>query len=154
VYEVRSTEKSPKDKSNVATQAERQDAIRGTLKPRSVQGTKRQADLVKRGADGKLIGHPVGVTTGLPIFLAVAYVFQQNEKAPRTRKLTDQQIAEWLRAEFPGRATKYWDDVQWFRVRYNNGKLTRGVRPELQSHRYDSGGENIDPAYKPRSKRK
>lgn len=130
-----------------ATQAEIMAAIKGKLQPREEKGHKRQTQLVQRGRNDVPVGRPVGITTGLPIFMAICYALQQNEKADKAMKLTDQQIAEWLRLEFPGRGTDYWNHVQEMRKQYNNGRYTRNQRPIVKSHRYDSGGTEIDPVY-------
>src|SRR6476469_7342242 len=99
----------------VASQQEIMAAIKGKLQPRDEKGHKRQTQLVQRGRNDMPVGHPVGITTGLPIFMAICYCFQQNEKAPNDAKLTDQQIADWLREEFPGRSTEHWNRVQEMR---------------------------------------
>ncbi len=54
---------------------------------------------------GRLNGHPIGVTTGLPILLAWCYIFQKNEKNATDEKLTDEEISDWMKEEFPGRRT-------------------------------------------------
>lgn len=139
--------KNKADNSTKATEDEIIAAKRGKLLPRERKGGRNQQELVQEGTNGMPAGRPIGTTTGLPVNLAVCYVFQQNEKAPKDKKLTDQGIAEWLRKEFPGRKTGYWDQVQLMRWKYNQGKFTRGMKPTKQSHRYDSGGALIDPKY-------
>lgn len=154
MYEVKQTAKRKYTKSlTAASDAEIVAAVEGKLTARNQKGTIKQADMARLGRNGMPVGRPLGMTTGLPVFLALCYIFQQNEKAPNAKKLTDEQLAQWLRAEFPGRNTDYWDDIQRNRRKYNQGLLTRGMAPKFQSHRYDSGGQMIDAVYT-RHKRK
>jgi hypothetical protein len=129
----------------VATADEIKAAVAGKLSPRKATGNDAQGDLIRTGRNGMPVGRPIGTSTGLPINMAIAYIFQQNEKARSHKKLTDTKIAEWLRHEFPGRSTERWNRVQEMRTQYNAGKMTRGKLPRFPSHRYDSGGEMIDP---------
>lgn len=140
---------------NMPTEAEVNSAVQGRLLPRRKDAEvelRRQSDLTRVRIDGTPGGRPMGVTTGLPISLALCWAYQQNEVAPTKQKLTDQEIAEWLRHEFPGRATKHFDAVQTNRWRYNRGDFTRGTPPRKPSNRYDSGGLQINPTYRKRRK--
>lgn len=150
MYETRSrpTTKRPPRNPNLPTDEERLAVVAGKLLPRKTKGQKSQQELVRTGKGKMPVGHPLGMTTGLPIFMAICYALQQNEKAPRDERLTDQGLADWFRAEFPGRDAKYWDKVQNLRSNYNSGRYTRGMVPLKKSHRYDSGGEEIDPVYR------
>jgi hypothetical protein len=144
MYETLST--TPRrTESAVAYEREIKAAIRASLRPRRKPGSAKHPDLGRIGKNGMPVGRPLGVSTGLPIYMAICYVFQQNEKAKKRRKLTDYRIAEWLRHEFPGRGTAAWDRVQEMRKKYNAGAFTRGYVPKHPSHRYDSGGEITDP---------
>lgn len=123
-------------------------AVDGTLRPRAVKGGKRQEELTKMRGDGQPGGRPLGVTTGLPINMAFCYMLQQNERAPDHLKHTDDNLIEWLRAEFPRRPTIRFENVQSIRNWYQQGRLTRGIPPRVLSHRYDSGGRITDTKYK------
>ena len=120
-------------------------AVNGKLKPRTSKGDKDQDSLRQVAKNGMSAGRPLGVTTGLPVYMAICYIFQENERRRHEKKLTDAEITEWLKKEFPGRDTNYFARMQWNRCRYNTGILTRGMIPSIQSHRYDSGGAMIDP---------
>jgi len=155
-YEVKSAEQKPPRSPNLPTEAERLAAVKGKLEPRTVKGKKSQTDLARTGVNDMPVGHPLGVTTGLPVYMAICYMFQQNERAKRQRDLgndkaevlTDKQLSAWLKSEFPGRKASYWDKVQFLRYNYNHGFFTQKVTPEVVSHRYDSGGQCIDPVYR------
>lgn len=150
MIEVRSTAKKLTGPAHTASHEEIQAAMLGKLQARNIRGNRQQTKLVQKGRSGVPAGRPLGTSTGLPVYLAIVFTLQQNEKAPKNRKLTDQKLAEWMRSEFPGRDTKFWDGIQNMRTNYNIGKYTKGMIPKLQSHRYDSGGECIDPKYKRR----
>lgn len=155
MYEAKTTGKRPVARTTgSATEEEIKAAIAGTLAVRSSRGDRNQPELTQTGTNKMPVGRPLGTSTGLPLFMAICYVFQQNEKATKAKKLTDEQISEWLRHEFPGRNTAYFDRVQETRNYYNRGKYTRSVPPRLKSHRYDSGGTEIDPSYTRQSRRK
>ncbi len=98
-----------------------------------------------------------GEQTGMGIMQFFANLFDANELAPISRKLTDEQILLACQAEFPGR--KIWEDfsdgstkskrytVNTYRIKYNNGIMTRGVPPVRKSYRYDNRGRKVDPRY-------
>jgi len=88
-----------------------------------------------------------GKTTGLSIYETIAVLFQANELAPKTRKLTDEAITQFVAAEFPkskgvaamlnrtgGRTLNH------YRSLYNKGKLT-GTKPMQPSQRWTYKGE-------------
>jgi hypothetical protein len=128
---------------NAATSAELIAAVDGNLKARKTKGTLDQPALRTIGKNNMPVGRPLGITTGLPVFMAICFVLQENER--RAIKRTDQQITEWLAKEFPGRNSNYFESAQMMRTNYNSGRYTREIVPSLQSHRYDSGGTMIDP---------
>lgn len=90
-------------------------------------------------------GRPVGKTTGLGIQDAWVHVFEQNSKAKKADRMTDDQISAWMHNEFPGRESKVFDRVQSVRTKYNKGGLTRGVVPSIQSVPYDAEGNVSEP---------
>lgn len=150
MYEVKNTTPRSSGTARTATEQEVIAAVNGKLQPREQKGDRGQIDLARLGTNGMPVGRPLGATTGLPVFMAICYILQQNEKSIRARRFTDQEIAEWLRKEFPGRKTGSWNCVTEMRYKYNHGKYTRGIAPKVPSHRYDSGGQEIDPVYRRR----
>lgn len=140
--------KPPKERLS-ASEEELQAAIDGTLTPRDRKGDAAQESLGGTGENGKPKGRPIGVTTGLPILLAWCYIFQYNETLkeafdanPKKNPApwTDEQIAAWMKEEFPGRATAAFDNVNGCRNSYNKGNYTRMHEPKIQSKRYDETG--------------
>lgn len=135
-------EKKPKaeklDKGSYAE--ELADAIAGRLKPREQKGSKNQESLTAETESGRPKGRPLGVTTGLPILLGWCYIFQQNEKAPKEQRLTDEEISNWMKKEYPGRDTPAFDHPARARREYNEGKFTRGTAPVKPSRPYDKDG--------------
>lgn len=150
LYETKLTVRKPMRNRGLTAVTEQEliAAVDGTLKPRAKHGDPDQQQLRLVGTNAMPVGRPIGITTGLPIFMAWCYIFQQNERKPRNHKMTDEKITAWLQAEFPGRSTGYFARVQEIRWKYNHGWFTREMEPVIQSHRYDSGGAIIDP--KPR----
>lgn len=129
-------ERSP----NSATEAEFAAAVEGTLKPRPEGGKRSQDSLTAKGEDDKPSGRPLGVTTGLPIRMYWCLLFQQNEKAPKAKKMTNEQIAAAMKKEYPGRDSAVFDSVAYVRRQFNQGILTRGMKPKYESHAYDAEG--------------
>lgn len=103
---------------------------------------------------------PLGKTTGLRVQEAWQQMFEANETAPKNKKKTDKEIADWMLREFPGLDSKLFDDlrdgvlhrVQAVRARYNRGGFNKdGTEPKRISHRYDSHGEYDDPKFSGKS---
>lgn len=137
-------EKAPPKPKIGATEAELAAAVAGNLKPRDEKGSKGQESLgLRTGDDSKPVGRPIGLTTGLPILLAWCYIFQQNQKATKAQRKTDEQISKWMKAEFPGRKTAAFDNVNGCRIAYNGGRYTKEVEPKVQSQRFDENGEVV-----------
>jgi hypothetical protein len=111
-------------------------AVQGKLAPRKV---KRSKVVVKKDKLGRLKGRPLGVATGLPVFGVWCLAFQRNAE----KKLTDQAVSKFMKAEFPGRATADFDKVHIARLMYNRGRFTRGIKPRIPSKRYDSNGDIV-----------
>jgi len=76
---------------------------------------------------------------GLGVIATWVKLFKDNAKA----KLTDEQISEAIKKNFPGRNSAIFDHVQAVRNRYNNGLLTKGKAPVKPSVRYDENGEVV-----------
>jgi hypothetical protein len=120
---------------------------------------------------GRLPGSRAGKTLGLGVNQTWAHLFAQNEDRYESRcngkrckkPLTDQQITEFMTAEFPltpeqrkwlrenDQKFKAFDYPTSKRSRYNMGKLPgQQEKPEKKSHRYDANGERIV-GYRPRA---
>lgn len=90
-------------------------------------------------------GKTKGLTTGLRLKQSWAKVMQENFKS----KMTDEQIHKFMVKEFPHRKARTLRDVSGValaRRRYNKGRFTKGVVPEVESVPYDERGkvtENI-----------
>lgn len=75
-------------------------------------------------------------------------LFLANEAAWKAGKkkaiLTDEQIADAMRAAFPGRTSAVFGQVHMVRGRYNrNGNNPNGTAPKVQSHRYVRDGAKV-----------
>ena len=127
-----------------ATEEEFQAAVNGTLKPRSEAGSRNQEALKAKSDDGKPSGRPLGITTGLPIRMYWILLAQRNEAAPKNKKMTDEQIADALRKEYPGRDSAVFDAVQYVRRQFNAGVLTRGMKPKWTCYKYDAEGNRVE----------
>jgi hypothetical protein len=91
-----------------------------------------------------------GRCTGLGLFRFLAQVFDNNEKAPREDKLTNEAITAMLMEEFPhnkelikgfkeGKRT-----LNYYRDLYNRGRLTNDEPPPSISFRYNSDGLAVE----------
>lgn len=106
---------------------------------------------------------PTGKTTGLGVEAAWHYIFEKNEvaagrlkgkghfkdaKSPTKLKdgkpFTDEQISEWMYAEFPNRGSAAFKMVSSARIKANDGRLPRSLgTPVVQFQRYDEAGQVI-----------
>lgn len=78
----------------------------------------------------------IGITTGLSVYDAWVYCFKKNEKEHKP----DEEITKFLLAEFPDHQIKSFHAVHACRIGYNNGRFTKGVKPEVKSVRYLADG--------------
>lgn len=109
-----------------------------------------------------------GVTLGLGICSFFASIFEMNEMVAKKRKLTDEQIEEVVRKEYPNRkgyffsgsrpkkkrisyassgtSSSNWGKVtvNSYRSKYNKGVFTGKIPPDVPSFRYDYRGEKVD----------
>lgn len=97
----------------------------------------------KKEESGK---RPVGKQSGVGIVETWVQLFEANEKAPKAKRMTDDEISKAMHTNFKGRASKVFDAVNAVRSRYNHGALTRGVAPKTLSLRYDENGEVVESA--------
>lgn len=128
--------------------------VEGTLAPRPELAGKR-AEYDKKNALGRAGGRPLGLTLGLTIALTRDYLLIQNEKAPEqpaevdaesgiaiigSGKMTDEQLAQYMYAEFPGRVSSSMANFTGLRRMYNIGTGYNGMRPKYQSRPYNADG--------------
>lgn len=78
----------------------------------------------------------IGVTTGLSVYDAWVYIFKKNATAHEP----DEKITEFMLSEFPDHQIKSFHQVHAVRINYNNGRYTKGVKPEVKSVRYLADG--------------
>ena len=111
----------------------------------------------KGGPSSNLSGKRFGL--GLTKFLKNLFVI--NELAPRSKKMTDAEIARQVRAEFagyPAVVEKFSTDnpdlaqqMSRYRSEYNRGRLVMSEAPPKRSEisfQYDMAGNAINPKYK------
>jgi len=118
---------------------------RATLAQKRADGTVRVPVRRRKGDEMKKGKRPVGRTTGLSIQRAWVHIFETNAKARKVDRMTDEQISEFMCAEFPGHAeqSKVFHKVQVVRTRYNRGGMTKGTVPDVLSVQYDDEGERV-----------
>ncbi|MHC4515536.1 MAG: hypothetical protein ACYTGW_02090 [Planctomycetota bacterium] len=81
----------------------------------------------------------VGVTSGVSVNETWIGVFEKNEQVAAEERLTDEQISEFMKSEFPDVDAKLFDRVEIARGRYNRGgfhkkdKSGNVVRPKIHS---------------------
>lgn len=80
-------------------------------------------------------GQPVGVQWGLRIEATWVRLLSDNEKAPDGRKLSDTEISQFMKREFPNRPSKVFERVQYVRAKYNRGGFKCGT-PSRKSKSY------------------
>lgn len=95
-----------------------------------------------------------GKTLGLSIRDTWKHLFQENEKAAKGSKKTDEQLQQFMRDEFPGRTGHNFTSpggVQAVRNYYNAGNFDKGEIPEVPSQKYNEEGEAVTSRGKPLS---
>ena len=86
---------------------------------------------------------PVGVTSQVGVNETWVRVFEKNEQAEHDERLTDEQISQSMKGEFPDLDAKIFDRVEITRSKYNRGglhkkdKSGRMVRPKFHSEARD-----------------
>jgi hypothetical protein len=104
----------PKKESTSATEEEIQDAIAGNIQPRASKGDSSQDNMKTQNDLGRFSGRPCGCQTGLPVFQAWCYLFQENERrAKKGKAWTDEQLSELIKKDFPGRKSTPFRLPQW-----------------------------------------
>lgn len=98
---------------------------------------------------------PVGKTSGVGVNETWIQVFEKNEEVDEGERLTDEQISQFMKSEFPDLDTKLFDRVQIARGKYNRGgfhkkdKSGQAQKPKVHSRAHDeaarSGGRKLHP---------
>ncbi len=92
---------------------------------------------------------PVGKTTGLGVHAAWTHIFEQNERAKKPDRLTDEKIAKWMYKEFPTKTTAAFAFPARVRKKYNAGGLAKGgAVPKTESRQFDEAGTVVPPKVK------
>ncbi len=100
---------------------------------------KKQAPATKGTAAAKPQGR-VGVTSGVGVGETWIRRFEQNEQCAEEDRLTDKQISESMKREFPDLDAVTFDRVEIARGKYNRGgfhrkdKHAKIVRPKIHSN--------------------
>ena len=90
---------------------------------------------------------PVGNTSGVGVSETWIQVFERNEQGEKSERLTDEQISQFMKSEFPDLDAKFFDRVQIARGKYNRGgfhkkdKNGNVVRPKIHSQQHTGEGE-------------
>ena len=88
----------------------------------------------------------VGRIYGLSVHSTWAKLFEDNERLPRKKKLTDAQIAGTMKKEFPNNVNNLYNEkgVKAARYRYNLDGLHKGGEPPAtRSKQYDQDGNEV-----------
>lgn len=86
---------------------------------------------------------PVGKTSGVGVNETWIQVFEKNEQVEESERLTDEQISQFMKSEFPDLDAKLFDRVQIARGKYNRGgfhkkdKSGNVVRPRIHSEPHE-----------------
>lgn len=113
--------------------------------------TKKSTKAVKavKAADSEAAKSNIGKTLGLKVSATWVKILSDNEKASKAKKQTDEQINEFMMAEFPDRTSTditTVKGVQAVRRAYVRGVFTGGESQE--SYKYNEEGEKIKPSGK------
>lgn len=94
---------------------------------------------------------PMGKRSNLPFNEFLYRLFIANEKFPKSKKMTDQEIERQVKLEFPHfkqvneKVKKH--GIPFFRNEFNRGKLnTKAAPPWFISTPYDDNGNKINPS--------
>lgn len=94
-----------------------------------------KANAIKKAVEVKK-SKCIGITTGLSVYDAWVLCFKKNAKEHKP----DEEITKFLLAEFPDHQIKSFYAVHACRINYNNGRYTKGVKPEVKSVKYNADG--------------
>lgn len=115
-----------------------------TTKSKKKTSKKKTNEMTKGSGQRGATGSRTGATLGLGVCATWAAVFEKNEKVKRSKRLTDDQIAEFMQSEYPDRTSSNLTKVQSNRSCYNKGVFTDDEPPKVQSNRYDDDGEVVE----------
>ncbi len=95
------------------------------------------------GTKGKGGARSEGKTLHLGVSACWNHLFETNAKAPKGKRMTDEEISAFMLAEYPDRDTAYFDHVQPVRSKFNRGGIPgqKGEAPDTPSTRYDEDGK-------------
>lgn len=92
---------------------------------------------------------PAGKTSKLGVNRTWIQVFERNQEADEKDRLTDLQISEFMKSEFPDLQVSLFDQVEIARNKYNRGgfhpKDKKGnlVKPKIHSHSHCDDQEKL-----------
>lgn len=95
----------------------------------------KRVENLKKGGAGNTFKGCVGATLGKSIKDTWIYLFEQNEKLPANKRLSDKEITDFLYKEFPGRNSAVFKAVSSVRSKYNRGGF--GFVPKTPSKPYN-----------------
>ena len=101
---------------------------------------KKQKAPVEKGTEAAKPKARVGVTSGVGVGETWIRVFERNEQCDQEDRLTDEQISESMKSEFPDLDAVTFDRVEIARGKYNRGgfhkkdKNGKVVRPKIHSN--------------------
>jgi len=124
------------------------DKKEGAKKPAAKTAPKKKAAKKKKAPKEKAppapkAPAPVGKTSGIGVSETWIHVFERNEQGEDGERLTDEQISQFMKSEFPDLDAKLFDRVQIARGRYNRGgfhkkdKSGNVMRPKIHSEPHD-----------------
>ena len=99
----------------------------------------------------------VGATSGVSVSSTWIQVFERNAEAEAKERLTDPQISDFMKSEFPGVDGVTFDRVEIARGKFNRGGFHRKdpkgrvMRPKIKSEQH-GGGDHVDAAARNPSK--
>lgn len=113
--------------------------------PKKKKAAKKTASKAKAAAPPAKAPASVGKTSGVGINETWIRVFEKNQQVEESERLTDEQISEFMKSEFPDLDAKLFDRVQIARGKYNRGgfhkkdKSGNVVRPKIHSEPHEPG---------------
>ena len=93
-----------------------------------------------------------GVTSGVGVSETWIGVFEKNEQVDEAERLTDEQISQFMKSEFPDLDAKIFGRVEIARGKYNRGgfhkkdKSGKVVRPKTNSKPYGAQDDAVTAA--------
>ena len=120
------------------------------------QGKKKDKEPAEKGAAAARPKVHVGVTSRVGVSETWIRVFEQNEQCDEQDRLTDKQISEFMKSEFPDLDAVTFNRIEIARGKYNRGgfhkkdKSGKVVRPKIHSGPHGSqAGSSARPTSRP-----